>query len=73
MYIYELSIFKIQPIKKINVLTNLRNLILANGCSSDLAKLDWLFIKRIQEFKDTVDTKFVINDKMHVCVRLNRK
>jgi hypothetical protein len=45
VYIYKLSIFRMQPIKKIKILYNLKNYLLSQGESGreDIEKLSWLF------------------------------
>jgi hypothetical protein len=64
-----------QPIKKINILLNLRNYLLTKGETGkqELEKLDWLYTHNLEQFKESIDIKLVINDKMHFCVRLSKK
>ena len=75
VYIYRLSIFRLQPIKKINIIVNLRNYLLSQKekGQNDLENLSWLFESDFNAFTEKVDMKLVINDKMHFCVRISRK
>ena len=54
---------------------NIRTYLLSKGEKGkvELEKLEWLFETGLEEFMETVDMKLVINDKMHFCVRINRK
>ena len=38
----------------------------------DLENLDWLFEAEIDDFRELIDLKVVINDKMHICCRINK-
>ena len=68
----KLSIFRMQPIKKINILRNIKTYIMQNQ-KENLQHLDWLFNASLEDFQNTIDTKLVVNDKMHFCVRINKK
>lgn len=75
VYIYKLSIFRLQPIKKVNVYVNLKNYLLRQGDrgQEDLDKLSWLFDSDSKKLHKLLDMKFTINDKMHICVRIRMR
>jgi hypothetical protein len=75
IYIYKLSIFRLQPIKKVNVFVNLKNYLLRQGDKgkADLDNLSWLFESSSKKLHKLLDMKFSINDKMHVVVRIKMR
>lgn len=73
IYIFKLSIFRLKKMKKINILNNAKENLLQNKNLEAIANLEWLFEADLETFEMEIDTKIVVNDKMHVCVRINKK
>ena len=75
IYIYKLSIFRLQPIKKVNIYVNLKNYLLRQGDRGKeyIDKLSWLFDSNSKKLHKLRDMKFTINDKMHVVVRIRMR
>jgi hypothetical protein len=72
VYIFKLSIFRLQLMKSINIINNLEK-YLTNNQPDDLQKIFWLFNLEFEELTNNLDMKMVVNDRMHFCIRINLK
>ena len=72
VYIFKLSIFRLQLMKSINIINNLEKYV-TNNQPDDLQKIFWLFNLEFEELINNLDMKMVVNDRMHFCIRINLK
>jgi len=73
IHIFKLSIFRLQVMKKINILANIKEYLLQSNNLKGLENLEWLFEADIEDYMEaSIDMKVVINDKMHFCCRINK-
>lgn len=72
VHIFKLSIFRLQFMKKINILGNIREYMLKHK-EQEISKINWLFDLDFETLTLNLDIKMVVNDRMHFCIRLNLK
>jgi hypothetical protein len=74
IYIFHLSVFKLTPIKKINLIKNMQE-ELESGVSEikdrqQVLGIKWLLNMDFQQLIESIDLKCVVNDNMGVCIRI---
>ena len=72
VYIFKLSIFRLQLMKSINIISNIKDYITDQKPES-MSKIHWLFDLSLEDLTNNLDIKMVVNDRMHFCIRLNLK